>query len=229
MMWEIQTAMVCSYLGNVLTYAVDHQHHLLSSWQVQNKLDAPKIHAVASDWLCCCQAERYPRCEDNPCHAQYWMLDRPQNGQIYAQATHCNSASVPKSLDHHLTWPDWNTPTTATGFGKHLMRSSRSVHPTLKTAQRGGASLRRSSLKQKKLSLLCKKCEHQGWFDENDECITQLLHANNQAYVEWQNDPDSKAKTDKFRHLRGQAQKGLCQMKDNWWDRKADEVQKYAD
>ena len=31
-----------------------------------------------------------------------------------------------------------------------------------------------------------KKCKHQDWFDENDECITQLLHEKTQAYVKWQ-------------------------------------------
>ena len=36
-----------------------------------------------------------------------------------------------------------------------------------------------------KAVLGAKKCEHQDWFDENDECNTQLLHAKNQAYVEW--------------------------------------------
>ena len=44
----------------------------------------------------------------------------------------------------------------------------------------------------------------------------------NQAYVKWQNDPSSKSRADKFRHLIGQAKKGLCKMKDHWWNRKAD-------
>ena len=47
--------------------------------------------------------------------------------------------------------------------------------------------------------------------------------------MEWQNDPSSKSKADKFRHLRGQVQKGLHDMKDHWWERKVDEVQMYAD
>ena len=97
-----------------------HQHHFLSSWQVQNNLNAPKIQAVATEWLCYCEAERYPGCEDNPCHTQCWMLDRKQIDQIlspsYTLLPH--STSIPKSSDHHLTWPDWDTPTTTTGFGK---------------------------------------------------------------------------------------------------------------
>ena len=110
----------------------------------------------------------------------------------YTLLTH--SASVPKSSDHHLTWPDWDTPTTTTGFGKHLMRSSRPVHPMLKTGPRSDASLRRSSLKQQKAVMGPKKHKHQDWCDENDECITQLLHAKNQTYIEWHNDPSSKSK-----------------------------------
>ena len=73
-----------------------------------------------------------------------------------------------------------------------------------------------------------KKHEHQDWLDENDKCISQLLHEKNQAYVEWQNDPNSISKADKFRHLREQAKKRLCAMKYHLWDRKADEVQKYT-
>ena len=62
------------------------------------------------------------------------------------------SPSVPESTDHHLTWPDRDTHANTKGFGKHLMRSSRPVYLMLNTALRSGASLRRSSLKQKKLS-----------------------------------------------------------------------------
>ena len=108
------------------------------------------------------------------------------------------------------------------------MRSSRSVLPKLKTALRSSVSLRRSSLKQQKLSWGLKH-EHQDWFDENDVHITQLLHEKNQAYVKWQNDPNFKSKADKFRHLRREAQMRLHEMKDHWWYRKADEVKKYAD
>ena len=129
------------------------QHLLPLSWQVQNNLDGPKIQGVAPDWLCYCQAERYPGCEDNPCHVQCWMLARPPNwpdlSSSYTMLPH--SASIPKSSDHHLTWPDWNTPTITKSFRKQLIISWCPVHPMLKTALRSGASLRRSSLKQQKL------------------------------------------------------------------------------
>ena len=66
-----------------------------------------------------------------------------------------------------------------------------------------------------KAALGPKKCEHQDWFNENDKCITQLLHVKSQAYVEWKNHLSSKSKANKFRHLRGQAQKELNEMKDH--------------
>jgi exonuclease III len=74
-----------------------------------------------------------------------------------------------------------------------------------------------------------KKRVHQDWFDENDERITQLLSEKNKAYMEWQNDPTSVSKADKFKHLRSKAQKEIREMKDKWWDQKADEVQRFAD
>ena len=70
---------------------------------------------------------------------------------------------------------------------------------------------------------------HQDWFDDNDEQITQLLREKNSAFITWQNDHSSQAKKDQYKHLKKQAQRKLREMKDAWWDRKAEEVQMYAD
>ena len=70
---------------------------------------------------------------------------------------------------------------------------------------------------------------HQDWFDDNDEQITQLLREKNSAFITWQNDHSSQAKKDRYKHLKKQAQRKLREMKDAWWDRKAEEVQVYAD
>ena len=79
------------------------------------------------------------------------------------------------------------------------------VHPMLKTGLRSGAC----GTETANTVLGPKKDEHHDWFDKNDEHITQLLHAKNQAYVEWQNDPSSKSKADKliqsFKFLRSMA------------------------
>ena len=67
--------------------------------------------------------------------------------------------------------------------------------------------------------------KNQDWFDDNDKQITQLLQEKN---IAWQNDHSSQAKTNRYKHLKKQAQRKPREMKDAWWDRKA-EVQMYAD
>ena len=69
----------------------------------------------------------------------------------------------------------------------------------------------------------------QDWFEDNDEQITQLLREKKNAFVTWQNDHSSQAKRDGYKHLEKLAQRKLREMKDTWWDRKAEEVQMYAD
>ena len=64
--------------------------------------------------------------------------------QLHIAPTQCKH---PKVIRSPFNMARLRPPTTTTGFGKHLMRSSRPVHPMLKTALRSGASLRRSSLK----------------------------------------------------------------------------------
>ena len=74
-----------------------------------------------------------------------------------------------------------------------------------------------------------KKRVHQDWFDENDDQISQLLQEKNKAYMEWQNDFNSTSKADRFRTLKVRAQRQLREMKEKWWDNKAEEVQQCAD
>ncbi|XP_076057186.1 uncharacterized protein LOC143034703 [Oratosquilla oratoria] len=49
------------------------------------------------------------------------------------------------------------------------------------------------------------------------------------AFIEWQNDPSSTSKRDRFKHLQRQAQTTLRKMQEKWWEDKAEEVQRYAD
>ncbi|XP_062841273.1 uncharacterized protein LOC134300780 [Trichomycterus rosablanca] len=74
-----------------------------------------------------------------------------------------------------------------------------------------------------------KKRVHQDWFDENDEAITQLLAEKQKAFIIWQNDISSTSKRDHLKHLQSRAKTALRHMQDEWWKRKADEVQLYAD
>ena len=70
---------------------------------------------------------------------------------------------------------------------------------------------------------------HQDWFDENDELIRKLLKNKQNAYQEWQRDSSSTVKRDRFKLLQRQMQAALRRMQDEWWENKAEEVQKYAD
>nr|KAG5693154.1 hypothetical protein BaRGS_035352 [Batillaria attramentaria] len=70
---------------------------------------------------------------------------------------------------------------------------------------------------------------HQDWFDDNNEQIQTALNAKNKAYMEWQNDPSSVSKRDRFKSLQAKVQAELRVMQDQWWQDKADEVQSYAD
>ncbi|XP_076069804.1 uncharacterized protein LOC143041683 [Oratosquilla oratoria] len=74
-----------------------------------------------------------------------------------------------------------------------------------------------------------RKIIHQDWFDENDKTIKSLLDNRQKAFIEWQNDPSSTSKHDRFKHLQRQAQTTLRKMQDKWWEDKAEEVQRYAD
>ncbi|XP_076028386.1 uncharacterized protein LOC143017482 [Oratosquilla oratoria] len=65
---------------------------------------------------------------------------------------------------------------------------------------------------------------HQDWFDENNKTIKSLLDNKQKAFIEWQNDPSSTSKHDRFKHLQRQAQTTFRKMQD-----KAEEVKRYAD
>ena len=55
---------------------------------------------------------------------------------------------------------------------------------------------------------------HQAWFDENHESISAALDAKNKAYAEWQKDPSSTSKKDKFKDLQSKVQTELGKMQD---------------
>ena len=99
----------------------------------------------------------------------------------------------------------------------------------LKTALRSGVSLRRSSLKQQKLSWVLRnmniRIDLKRMMNVSLSCYMWTTWPMWSGKITWAPNP----KLDKFRHLRGQAKKQLHEMKNHWWDRKADEVQKYAD
>ena len=117
---------------------------------------------------------------------------------------------------------------SAKDFKIRLMPTFKTPH-SMRTAQRNGTSSSNVVNETAKSVLGPKQRIHQDWFDDNDEQITQLLREKNSAFITWQNDHSSQAKKDQYKHLKKQAQRKLREMKDAWWDRKAVEVQMYAD
>ncbi|KAL8578931.1 hypothetical protein ACOMHN_001893 [Nucella lapillus] len=73
------------------------------------------------------------------------------------------------------------------------------------------------------------KRHHQDWFDDNNSVIRSLLAEKYTAHKNWLVDIQSDSRRDKFHHLRKEVQKRLRSMKDEWWKKKAEEIQGYAD
>ena len=74
-----------------------------------------------------------------------------------------------------------------------------------------------------------KNRKHQDWFDENDRAIEDLLAKTNKAFTEWQNDPSSIPKRERFKSYQATAQREIRNMHDQWWEKKAEGVQGFAD
>ena len=74
-----------------------------------------------------------------------------------------------------------------------------------------------------------KKKVHQDWFDESDEAVQALLDERRKAFIDWQNHPNCSSRHDRYKDCKARAQQELRNMQNQWWERKADEVQLYAD
>lgn len=73
------------------------------------------------------------------------------------------------------------------------------------------------------------KRKHQDWFDVNDTSIQPLLQSMHRAHLDWINDKTSNAKKTVYSQVRQNVQVKLRSMKENWWQQKAQDVQKAAD
>ena len=71
--------------------------------------------------------------------------------------------------------------------------------------------------------------KHQDWFDDNDVEILDLLVRKRAAHTAWLSDRASTPKYGTFKKLRSEVQTKIKQMKDAWWEAKAEELQSYAD
>ena len=100
---------------------------------------------------------------------------------------------------------------------------------TSETSSGKCSSFKDTVAKTAKEVLGAKTRSHEDWFDENDEKIREALHAKNKSYIEWQNNPSSVSKRERFKTLQAKVQSDLGLMQDQWWQDKAAEVQYYAD
>ena len=100
---------------------------------------------------------------------------------------------------------------------------------TTETSSEKWSSFKDTITETAKEVLGAKTRTHEDWFDENDEKIRKALHAKNKSYIEWQNDPSSVSKRERFKTLQAKVQSNLRLMQDQWWQDKAAEVQYYTD
>ena len=70
--------------------------------------------------------------------------------------------------------------------------------------------------------------ENQDWFDENDGTISLLIEAKRQARLILENQPTAENKRT-HKQAVADCQRGIREAQNTWWQRKAAEIQSYAD
>lgn len=73
------------------------------------------------------------------------------------------------------------------------------------------------------------KKRHQDWFDENNHQIKAIIDQKRHARREWENDRASVSKESAYRQLKSAIQRQVREIKNSWWERKAEEIQGFAD
>ena len=73
------------------------------------------------------------------------------------------------------------------------------------------------------------KCKHQDWFDMNEPAIQPLFDSMREAHLGWIRDKSLTAKKIAYTSLRQSMQAKLRSLKENWWMKKAEDLQAAAD
>ena len=71
--------------------------------------------------------------------------------------------------------------------------------------------------------------KHRDWFDENDAEISKLIDNLHKAHNNYIGDKACEKKKQDYHHARQLAQRKLREMKNTWWEKKAEELQAAAD
>ena len=69
---------------------------------------------------------------------------------------------------------------------------------------------------------------HQDWFDGNATDIRSLIHDKNAAHDALLRNPTSRTLRERLTSIRATVQRKLRWMENNWWARKAAQIQSYA-
>ena len=73
------------------------------------------------------------------------------------------------------------------------------------------------------------KRRHQDWFDDNDVTVASLIERKRRARLAWEDCPSSTTKKAAFQRAKAEAQTALRNMQNDWWTKKAEEIQGFAD
>ncbi|KAL8581920.1 hypothetical protein ACOMHN_010294 [Nucella lapillus] len=121
-----------------------------------------------------------------------------------------------------------NNPDVTAALQNELSKRLEQVDFTKGQTEENWAKLRNEVDTAAKETIDTVKRHHQDWFDDNDSVIRSLPAEKYAAHKNWLADIQSESRRDKFHHLR-RIQKRLRSMKDEWWKKKAEEIQGYAD
>ena len=73
------------------------------------------------------------------------------------------------------------------------------------------------------------KRKHQDWFDENDSETSALIDKMHRVHLQYMSDRTNKKKRKKYLSTKHDVQRRLRQLKEKWWQKKAEELQKASD
>jgi len=73
------------------------------------------------------------------------------------------------------------------------------------------------------------KSLHHDWFDDQDAEARQLLDTMHATHLAWISDKSNSSKKSAYTRAHGAAQRRLREVKNEWWAKKAQELQQAAD
>ena len=73
------------------------------------------------------------------------------------------------------------------------------------------------------------KRQNEDWFDDNDAEVEQMIAEKRKRFSVWQNDIRNESKKQQYHEMRSKVQHQVREMKNNWWEQKALEMQVLSD